>query len=224
MSPTEPPQTAHRFALPIVLVIANAAWSAGAAAASSATVATTCSTAEHCYELAKGAPSSAARRQLFQSGIRVAEARLAANADDPPGLFWLAVNLGAEAAERGKVQALGAVARMEKLLLRCAEVAPRYEHGGAARVLGRLYHKAPGVISIGSSKKARAWLERALAIDSGHPGNLAFAADFFAAQGETARAQEMARQCLRGLSSGGFGPDADSWRKLARDVLGGAAA
>ena len=182
----------------------------------------TCGGPAECYARGKKTSGSAERRQFFQAGMRAAEARLATSADDPEGLFWLAVNTGAEALERGKLQALPAVARMEKLLLRCAQVAPAYEHGGAARVLGRLYQKAPAVISVGSSKNARKWLERALTIDGEFPGNLAFAADFLSDEGDSARARVLAQKCLRRLTTGDFGPEADEWRDLAREVLGGA--
>jgi hypothetical protein len=194
----------------------------GARPAHAAEAAVTCGAPSECYARGRKATTSAERRKFFLAGMRAAEGRLASHADDPEGLFWLAVNTGSEALERGKLQALPAVARMEKLLLRCAEVAPAYEHGGAARVLGRLYQKAPAVISVGSDKNARKWLERALALDGDFPGNLAFAADFLADQGEKARARELARKCLQRLGTGDFGPEADEWRELAREVLGGA--
>ena len=192
----------------------------GAAGDRRAESAVTCDEPADCYARGRSAATAAERRQLFEAGVRAGEARLAANRDDAAGLFWLAVNTGAAALERGKLQALPAIPKMEKLLLRCAEVAPAYEHGGAARVLGRLYYKAPAIISVGSNDKARVWLERALAIDGDFPGNLAVAAEFFAADGDTARARALARRCLDRLREQDFGPDAAEWREIARGVLG----
>jgi hypothetical protein len=175
--------------------------------------------AEACYRRGRAAPGSDERLRQFREGMTRARVRLAAHPDDPAGLFWLAVNTGAEALERGRLQALPALPEMERLLLRCHQVAPAYEHAGAARVLGRLYHKAPPVISIGSNKKARQWLAAALAAAPDFPGNLAFSADFLSSQGEAQRATDLARRCLVALSGRDFGPDGEEWRAVAMEVL-----
>jgi hypothetical protein len=172
------------------------------------------------YRAGQRAKRSDERKKLFQEGITRAKAILAQRPEDPEGLFWLAVNLGAEALERGKLQALPVLPEMERLLLACHKAAPQYEHAGAARVLGRLYDKAPSVISIGSSAKARTWLERALALAPDFPGNLAFAADYLVRNDEETRAGQLARRCLQVLAKGGdFGPEADEWKTLAREVV-----
>lgn len=175
--------------------------------------------AEDCYRRGRAASVSDERLRHFREGMASARTRLARRPDDPVGLFWLAVNTGAEALERGRLQALPALPEMERLLLRCHDVAPAYEHAGAARVLGRLYHKAPPVISIGSNKKARQWLAVALAAAPDFPGNLAFSADFLSSQGEARQATELARRCLVALSGRDFGPDGVEWRAVATDVL-----
>lgn len=172
------------------------------------------------YEAGRAAQDGRSKRAHFQRGIDLAQARLAARADDPEGLYWLAVNLGAEALERGKMAALPVVPRMEKLLLRLDQVAPRYEDAGAARVLGRLYHQAPAVISVGSNDNARRFLERALALAPEHPGNLAFAADFLLdVDGARARARSLAEKCLAKLDPRDTTHDVTEWRKLATRVL-----
>jgi tetratricopeptide (TPR) repeat protein len=175
--------------------------------------------AETHFRTGRKARDSKARRREFEAGIKVAEARLGQNPDDPEGLYWLANNMGALALERGKMSALPVVPKMEKLLLRLHEVAPTYANGGAARVLGRLYDKAPAMISIGSAKKARLWLERALTIDPDHPGNLAFAAEFFANQGEGQPARDLATRCRQTLDRGEYGPDEAEWRAIVTAVL-----
>jgi tetratricopeptide (TPR) repeat protein len=176
-------------------------------------------TAESSYRLGRAAKQSSERLRYFREGMARAQAGLAGHAEAPEGLYWLAVNTGAEALERGRFQALPALPEMERLLLRCHAVAPSYEHAGPARVLGRLYHKAPSVISIGSTKKARQWLEIALATAPDYPGNLAFAADFLSNQGDPQRAKELAQRCLSLLSGRDYGPDADEWRAVASEVL-----
>lgn len=156
------------------------------------------------------------------AGVALARTTLASRPDDPEALLWLAANLGAGGLARGKLTALRILPEMERTLLRLDAVAPAYEHAAASRTLGRLYHKAPAVISIGSSKKARQYFERALALAPAFPGNQAMAADFFADQRERDRAATLARQVLAapGLDAE---PDAPEWRAIARGILGEAA-
>jgi tetratricopeptide (TPR) repeat protein len=183
--------------------------------------------AEACYRRGRAAARSAQRRKHFLEGIAAARARLAADPvpgpGDPEGLFWLAVNLGAEALERGRFQALPVLPEMERLLQRCHAADPRYQHAGAARVLGRLYDKAPALISLGSVARARQWLESALELDPDFPGNLAFAADFFGRQGDAERSRHLAELCRLRLeaapSDGELGPDAAEWRAIVIGIL-----
>jgi hypothetical protein len=159
------------------------------------------------------------RERHFAQGMELAKARLASNPADAEGLYWLAVNMGAHALERGKMSALPVVPRMEALLLRLDQVDPRYENAGAARVLGRLYHQAPAVISVGSNKKAGQFLAKAISLAPNHAGNLAFAADFQAAHGDKATARLYAGRCLAALSGRALGPEEKEWMALAREVM-----
>lgn len=162
-----------------------------------------------------------ARRAHFLKGMEQARALVDKNPKDPEGLFWLAVNMGAEALERGKMSALPVVPKMERLLLKVDELEPGFAEGGAARVLGRLYDQAPAVVSVGSSSKARKFLERALKLAPEHPGNQAFAADFLKDNGERERAKKLAASALATLEAAGdkYGDEGKEWRKIARDVM-----
>lgn len=175
--------------------------------------------ARQAYEAGQAAREGKMRRALFSKGIELAHARLARRADDPEGLYWLALNLGAEALERGKLSALPVVPRMEQLLLTLDKENPAFEQAGAARVLGRLYYLAPPVISIGSNVKAKQFLLRAVTLAPDHPGNLAFAADFLVDHGDRVQARKFAERCLARLHDQDFGREATEWRDLAKRVL-----
>jgi hypothetical protein len=172
------------------------------------------------YLAGKRAPEGEERRRHFADGVAAARARLAANPDDPEGLLWLAANLGSEALARSRVSALRVVPEMERLLLRLDAVAPSYDHAAAARTLGRIYHKAPAIISVGSMKKARLWFERALARAGDYPINQILAADFFADDGDGERARLLARQYLAAPVPEANDPDAKEWREIAERILG----
>lgn len=175
--------------------------------------------AREAYQAGQAEKDSKARRAFFTQGMDLAKARLASKTDDPEGLYWLAVNMGAEALERGKMSALPVVPRMERLLLTLDKVEPSFEQAGAARVLGRLYHQAPSVISVGSNSKAREFLMRALSIAPDHPGNLAFAADFLVDHGDKAQARQLAERCLQRLRQQDFGREGKEWLELAQHVV-----
>jgi len=170
------------------------------------------------YIAAKAAESEDESKRLHEAGLRAARALLEAEADSPEGLLYLSANMGAGALLEGKMAALRVIPEMEKLLLKLHEVAPEYESAAAARTLARLYHVAPSLMSIGSAKKARIWIERALVIAPRHAGNQAFAADFYRDEGEPARARSHALACLRALRENDYAPHAEEWMALAKSV------
>ena len=173
------------------------------------------------FRAGRAAKGASARRAHFQAGIDSARALINADSKSSEGIFWLAVNMGAEALERGKMSALPVVPKMERLLLTLDQLDPKYEDAGAARVLGRLYHQAPAVISVGSSTNAKKFLERALQLAPHHPGNQAFAADFLLQKGDEQRAKKLAAACLQTLKSAGarYGEEGKEWAKIAQDVI-----
>lgn len=173
------------------------------------------------YRAGQAATNQDESRRDYQRGIAIAREALARDPNDPGGLLWLAANLGAEALTHGKLHALGAVGEIERTLLRLEQVNPGYANAASARALGRLYHKAPSIISVGSNQKAAAYLQLALARAPGFPGNWAFAADFYADQNDCARAVPLARRlAATDLAHDGFdGRDWREWRDIAAHVL-----
>jgi len=180
---------------------------------------TTTSQSESAYRLGKAAPNDREARREYQRGIDSARSVLAANPDEPGALLWLAANLAGEALTHGKVFALGVIPEIETTLLRLEHTSPLYDHAAAARSLANLYWKAPALISVGSSKKAAAFFQQALARAPDFPGNQAMAAAFFADQGDCARARALAAAVAGRTDLSGFGPDAAEWRQLARAAL-----
>lgn len=175
---------------------------------------------EQAYRAGKAAgDDDEAARRHFQRGIDLARAALAKQADAPDALLWLAANLAGEALTHGKVFALRVIPEIESSLLRLERAAPQHDHAAAARALANLYWRAPAFISVGSSKKATAYFELALARAPAFPGNQALAAAYFAGARECARALPLARAVAARTDLDTFGPDAAEWRQLARDVL-----
>lgn len=174
--------------------------------------------AERAYragQLAGGGPDA---RQRFAEGIALARQALQRDPHDPAGLLWLAGNLGGEALTHGKLYALRVIGEIERTLLQLEHDDPAYDHAAAARVLGRLYHKAPAVISIGSSRKAAAYLEEALARAPDFPGNWAFAAELYLDRHDCARAKPLGDRLRAAGDLDRFGVDGREWREVATHV------
>jgi hypothetical protein len=174
---------------------------------------------EKAYRAGKAAPDDDAARASYQRGIALARSALAAKPDEPNALLWLAANLAGEALSHGRLRALRAIPEIEGLLLRLERTDPAYDHAAGARALANLYWKAPAVISVGSSAKARSYFELALARAPTYPGNQALAAEFFASQRDCGRAKPLAAAVAARDDLQSFGPDAAEWRQIARDVL-----
>lgn len=171
------------------------------------------------FRAGQATPDRDQSRRDYQRGVALAREALARDPNDPGGLLWLVANLGSEALTHSKLHALGAVAEIERTLLRLEQVSPGYDHAAAARGLGRLYHKAPSIISVGSNQKAAMFLERALARAPDFPGNWAFAADFYADQNDCGRALPLAQRLRAATDLNSYGFEAREWREIAARVL-----
>lgn len=107
-------------------------------------------------------------------GTRLAEmARLNADADAvvaaTPGraepLIWSGIITASEAGLRGGLSGLGLAREARDRLERAEAIDPRALNGAALTTLGSLYAQVPGApIGFGNRNRARAYLQRALAI------------------------------------------------------------
>ena len=99
----------------------------------------------------------------FEQGVDWGKKGVEANENSLEANFWLAVNYGNFGQEKGIMKSLELVKPIKMHCERVLEIDESYFYGGPWRVLGRLYHKAPGFpFSIGDSKKAVEYLEKAV--------------------------------------------------------------
>ncbi len=116
----------------------------------------------------------------FEKGVEYGEQGIEAEADSLEANFWLAVNYGSFGQEKGIMKSLSLITPIKESAEKVLELDESYFYGGAWRVLGRLYHKAPGFpISIGNSKKALECFEKALEFGPKFYLNHLFIAEFF---------------------------------------------
>ncbi|HRH40984.1 MAG TPA: TRAP transporter TatT component family protein [Pyrinomonadaceae bacterium] len=99
----------------------------------------------------------------FEQGVEYGEKGVEINEDSLEANFWLAVNYGSFGTEKGIMKSLELIKPIKTCIERVLEIDESYFYGGPWRVLGRLYHKAPGFpFSVGDSKKALECLEKAV--------------------------------------------------------------
>lgn len=174
---------------------------------------------ELAYRAGAAAGDGDAARAHYRRGVDLARGVLVRAPDDPNALLWLAANLAGEALSHGKLRALRVIPEIESTLLHLERVDPTHDHAAGARALANLYWKAPAFISIGSSKKAGAYLQLALQRAPDFPGNQAMAAAFYASARDCGRARPLAAAVAARADLDSYGPDAAEWRALAREVL-----
>lgn len=116
----------------------------------------------------------------FEQGVEWGEKGVKAEENSLEANFWLAVNYGSFGNEKGIMKSLSLIQPIKNHVERVLEIDESYFYGGPWRVLGRLYHKAPGFpISIGNSKKAVECFEKALNAGPKFYLNHLFAAELY---------------------------------------------
>ena len=124
-----------------------------------------------CFDLAEFATNNAQRAPLAEQGIAACRRAIALDSNSAPAHYYLALNCG-QLARVKLFSALGLLDQMEAAFLRSMEIDPHFDYAGAHRALGLLYRDAPGwPTSLGSKKKARAHLDKAVELHPEYPGN-----------------------------------------------------
>jgi len=126
--------------------------------------------ARACFDLADLATNKTQRAALADEGIAACRQALARESNSAPAHYYLGMNLGQLAQTRG-LSALGLVNQMERAFSRARELDERFDWAGPDRNLGLLYRDAPSVVSVGSRKKAREHLGRAVKLAPQYPEN-----------------------------------------------------
>lgn len=142
------------------------------------------------YWLGEYAEDAEDKLFFFDEGVECGKSGILINEDSLESNFWLAVNYGAFGQEKGIMQSLALVTPIKDAAEKAAEIDGSYFYGGPWRVLGRLYHKAPGFFSIGNTKKAVECLEKALEFGPKFYLNRLFLAEAYLSNREKAKAKE----------------------------------
>jgi tetratricopeptide (TPR) repeat protein len=105
-----------------------------------------------CYYWLGSHSSEDVQTELFQKGIDWSKKAIALNPKGAGGHFWLGVNNGKYGESRGILKSLFLVGPIKDEMNQVIAIDPAYEHGGAYRVLGRMFYKLPGFAGGGADK------------------------------------------------------------------------
>ena len=180
-----------------------------------------------CFDWAEYATNEAQRAAIAQAGIAACRPLVQREPTLAAAPYYLAMNLG-QLARTKTLGALKLVDEMERLFKTAHDLDPRFDHAGPDRNLGLLYRDAPGwPASIGSRRKARLHLQRAVQLAGDFPENRLTLLESYVLWGDrdgaaserraTARLFPLARTNLTGLA---WAPSWEDWEKRWR-LLGG---
>jgi len=131
------------------------------------------------------------RERFFEQGMTHGKEAVTLNPRAVYGNYWYAANMGSWGLCRGVMASLKSIDPMHKAMVVVLEENEQFYFAGPHRVLGRLYHQAPGwPISIGNKNKAAKHLERAVQLAPSFMHNRLYLSEFYLDSGPKKKARE----------------------------------
>ena len=163
--------------------------------------------------------AGAAKMDKYNEALQLAERLHQKRPQYPAPLYWLGVAQGLVADNSSPIKAYKMVKKVRRDMNRLKELDPKYEYGGAYRILGRVHTKLPWVMG-GRSNKAEEYLKKAIAVQPNYWLNQLYLADLY----RSTNREPEARVIMEKVAKGGptpLGQEAESklWQDLAYKML-----
>lgn len=175
------------------------------------------------YYEAMAKSDEAVRIKMLEEGQSIAQKAREKDPADAGAVFWWATSFGGIAQTKKNLWALNQLKKIEKNYLEVIEKDPHYDFAAGHRAVGLLYHEAPSFISIGSSRKAREHLEKAMTLYPKYPANMLAMARFLWDEGDKEKARELAKAVLEQGKElekhPGYVWEGAEWLQKARAIL-----
>lgn len=157
---------------------------------------------------------------FFDEGVECAKTGIEIDEDSLESNFWLAVNYGSYGQEKGIMQSLALITPIKEAAEKALALNANYFYGGPYRVLGRLYHKAPGFpFSIGNTKKAVEYLEKAVEIGPKFFLNRIFLAEAFISNRDKTKGREQLEFIVNTPSNKNHEREDEGYKREAEALL-----
>lgn len=170
------------------------------------------------YWLGKHAEGDDAKIADFEKGIAAAKKAIAIDPKSKGGHYWLGVSYGLYGSAKGITKSLALIDPIKEEMAQVIELDPKYDSGGAYRVLGRLYFKVPGLFG-GDNDKAIENLQEAIKYGPNRWLNHLYLAEVYVDEDETGKAKTLLKAVLAGPPETGMEPEWDEEKIKARDML-----
>ncbi|MCI0571410.1 MAG: hypothetical protein L0Y66_11705 [Myxococcaceae bacterium] len=172
------------------------------------------------WRLEHGA-EAAERDALVGSAVEAGQLCLTRAPERAECHYGLALALGVQARER-HATAIAGLQEMVVHLRRAAELEPRFDHGGPARVLGLVLLRAPGwPLGPGDAEQGLEEARKAVALAPEYPPNLLVLSEALLANGAAAESRNWAERAVelaRAQEARGE-PDASGWVREGEQLL-----
>ncbi|MDQ3634619.1 MAG: TRAP transporter TatT component family protein [Acidobacteriota bacterium] len=156
----------------------------------------------------------------YDKGVEYGEQGVEVDEDSLEANFWLSVNYGSYGQEKGIMKSLSLITPIKDLSEKCIELDESYFYGGAWRILGRLYHKAPGFpLSLGNNKKALECFEKALEFGPKFYLNHLFLAELYISTRKKDKAREHLEWILEAPLNKNYEREDESYKRDAERLL-----
>jgi tetratricopeptide (TPR) repeat protein len=160
-----------------------------------------------------------AKMDKYSEALQLAQRLHNKRPQDPAPLYWLGVAGGLVADNSSPITAYKMVKKLRRDMNRLKDLDPKYEYGGAYRILGRVHTKLPWVMG-GRSSKAEEYLKKAIAVQPNYWLNQIYLADLY----RSTNRETEARVIMEKVAKGGPippGQEAESklWQNLAHKML-----
>lgn len=165
-------------------------------------------------------PDGDAREAAFDKLMADAAAFSARNPGRAEPLIWEGIVLSTAAGVKGGLGALGLAKDSRAKLEAALKIDPKALQGSAYTSLGTLYHKVPGFpVGFGSDKKAKEYLEKALAINPDGIDSNYFYGEFLYDDDDYAGARKHLEKALKAAPRPGRQSADEGRRKEIRALL-----
>ncbi len=111
------------------------------------------------YYFGKKCKDKSRKIKVYQEAIKLGENLVKKYPDGVEGHFWLGVVYGVYGEARGVMKSLFLIKPIKREMKEVLRLNPKYDCGGAQRVLGRLYYKVPGLFGGSKTKSLKYLLE-----------------------------------------------------------------
>jgi tetratricopeptide (TPR) repeat protein len=172
------------------------------------------------YWLGEYAEDADDKLAFFDEGVSCGKSGIEINEDSLESNFWLSVNSGSYGQEKGIMQSLAMISPIKAAAEKALSLDENYFYGGPWRVLGRLYHKAPGFpFSIGNTKKAIEHLEKAVNLGPKFFLNRLFLAEAYISNRDKAKASEHLKWILNTPPNKNHEREDEGYKREAESLL-----